>query len=86
MGSVWSSSQAATCYYQTNHSKVEAISLSALTKDTTSEFASLSSHYPFLMLNDKLRSCENQLLKSFTLTRSENRIQVYRLRGARSYH
>jgi len=34
--------QAATCYYQSNHSKVEAISLSALLKDTTSELASLS--------------------------------------------
>jgi len=32
-----SSSQAATCYYQANHSKVEAIPLSALPKDTTSE-------------------------------------------------
>jgi len=28
---------AATCYYQSNHSKVEAIPLSALPKDTTSE-------------------------------------------------
>jgi len=32
----WSSSHAATCYYQSNHSKVEAIQLSALPKDTTS--------------------------------------------------
>jgi len=31
-----SSGQAATCYYQSNHSKVEAIPLSALPKDTTS--------------------------------------------------
>jgi len=31
------------CYYQSNHSKVEAIPLNALTKDTTSELASLSS-------------------------------------------
>jgi len=29
------SNQAATCYYQSNHSMVEAISLSALFKDTT---------------------------------------------------
>jgi len=43
-----SSSQAATCYYQSNHSKVEAISLSALPKDTTSKLASVTSHYPFL--------------------------------------
>jgi len=35
----WSSSQAATCYYQSNHSKVEA----ALPKDTTSEPADLFS-------------------------------------------
>jgi len=42
-------SQAATCYYQyqSNHSKVGAIPLSALHKDTTSELARLSSHYPF---------------------------------------
>jgi len=39
-----SSSQAATCYYQSNHSKVEAIPLSALPKDTTSELAGLSPH------------------------------------------
>jgi len=31
-------------FYQTNHSMVEAISLSALPKDTTSELAGLSSH------------------------------------------
>jgi len=37
------SSQAATCYYQSNLSKVEATPLSALPKDTTSELASLSS-------------------------------------------
>jgi len=34
-------------YYQSNHSKVETIPLSALPKDTTSELACLSSHYPF---------------------------------------
>jgi len=34
--SFWSLSKAATCYYQFNHSKVEAISFSALPKDTTS--------------------------------------------------
>jgi len=43
-----SSSQAATRYHQSNHSKVEAIPLSALPKDTTSELAGLiSSHFPF---------------------------------------
>jgi len=49
-----SSSQAATCYYQSNHSKVEAIrqtgkqplkargtQISALPKDTTSELAGM---------------------------------------------
>jgi len=36
---------AATCYYhQSNHSKVETISLSALPKDTTSKLADLSLH------------------------------------------
>jgi len=39
------SSQVATWYYQSNHSKVEAIPLSAL--NTISELAGLSSHYPF---------------------------------------
>jgi len=38
------SSQAATCYYQSNHSKAEAILLSALPKDTASELADLSPH------------------------------------------
>jgi len=46
-GAFRSSNQAATCYYQSNHSKVEAIPLSALPKDTTSELAGLFSHYPF---------------------------------------
>jgi len=76
-----SSSQAAICYYQSNHSKVEAISLSALPKNTTSELAGLSSHYPFFMLNVKQRSCEYKLLKSFVLTRPGNRTQVCRLRS-----
>jgi len=42
---VWSSSQAATCYYQSNDSKLEAIRLSVLLKDTTSELTGLSSQY-----------------------------------------
>jgi len=42
-----SSSQAATCYNQSNHSKVEAIPLTALPKDTTSELVGLYSHYIF---------------------------------------
>jgi len=58
------SSQAATCYYQSNYSKVQAIPRSALPKDTTSELVGLSSHNPFLMLNIKQGSCEYQLLKS----------------------
>jgi len=41
-----------------NHSKVEAVPLSTLLKDTTSEFAGLSPHYPFQMLNVKQGSCE----------------------------
>jgi len=54
--------QAAIYYYQSNLSKVEAIPLSDLPKDTTSELAGLSSHYPFLMLNVKQGSCECQIL------------------------
>jgi len=38
------SSQAATCYYKSNHSKVIVILLSALLKDTTSKLAGLSPH------------------------------------------
>jgi len=39
---LWYSSQAATCYYLSNHhSKVGAIPLSALPKDATSELAGL---------------------------------------------
>jgi len=38
------SSCPASCYYQSNHSKVEANPSSALPKDTTSELASLSPH------------------------------------------
>jgi len=67
--------QAASCYYQPNQSKIEAIPLSALPKETTSELASLSLHYPFFMQNVKQRSCEFQLLKSFDLTRPGNRTQ-----------
>jgi len=73
-----SSSQAATCYYHSNHSKVEAILFSALPKDTTSELAGLySSHYLCFMLNVKQGSCEYQLLKSFGLTWPENRTLIY---------
>jgi len=39
-----SSSQAATCYYQSSHSEVEAIQLSFLPIDTTSKLAGLSPH------------------------------------------
>jgi len=38
--------------------KVEAIPLSALPKDTTSELGGLPSHYLFFMLNVKQGSCE----------------------------
>jgi len=55
--------QVATCYYQSNQSKAEAIPLSALPKDTTSELAGLSSHYHILTLNIKQESCEYQLFK-----------------------
>jgi len=40
-------SQASICYCQSNHSKVEAMLLSALPEDPTSELASLSSYYLF---------------------------------------
>jgi len=43
-------------------SRVETIPLSALPKDTTSELAGLSSHYPSFMLNVKQERFEYQLL------------------------
>jgi len=52
--------------------------LNALPKDTTSELAGLSSHYPSFMLNVKQGSCEYQLLKFFGLNRPGNRTQIYR--------
>jgi len=45
-------------YYQSNHSKVEAIPLSALPKDTTSERAS-NVHTISSMMNVKQGSCES---------------------------
>jgi len=39
---LWFSSEAVTCYFQSNHAKVETIPLSALPKDTTSELAQLT--------------------------------------------
>jgi len=46
--------------------------------DTTSELVGLSSHYSSFMLNVKqeLGNCEYQLLKSFGLTRPENRTRI----------
>jgi len=50
---------------------LEVIPLSTLSKVAKSELASLSAHYPFLMLNVKQESYEEyQLLKSFSLTKS----------------
>jgi len=46
-GTLRSSSQAVTYYYQSNHSKVEAIPLSALPKYSTSELSDPSSRFPF---------------------------------------
>jgi len=40
------------------------VSFCSLLKDTTSEVAGLSSHYPFLMLNIKQGSCDYQPFKS----------------------
>jgi len=42
-----SSSQTATCHYHSNRSKVDAIPLSALPNETTSELAGLSHTIPF---------------------------------------
>jgi len=67
-------SRGATCYYQSNHSKLEAISLSALLKEAKK--ASLPDYLhtiSFLMLSVKQGSCDYHLLKSFGLTRPRNR-------------
>jgi len=74
-----SSRQAATCYYQSIHSKIEAITLSALPKDTTSVyFPGCSSHYPF---NAERQAGKLRIptFKSFVLTRpAGNRTQTTR--------
>jgi len=58
-----SSSESCHLLLQSNHSKLEAIPLSAFPKDTTSELAGLSANY----LNVKQESCEYKLFKSFGL-------------------
>jgi len=55
------SSQAATYYYQTNHSNIEAIPLSALPKNTTSELAAYL-HTIFVIAERQQGSCEYQLV------------------------
>jgi len=57
-GTFRSSNQTASCFYQSIHSQVEAIPLSAFPKDTTSELSGLYSHYSSFMLNIKHGSCE----------------------------
>jgi len=56
-----SSCQAATCYYQSNHSKVEAIPLSAFQKTQQANMPAYI-HTISLMLNVKQGSCEHQRL------------------------
>jgi len=69
-----SSSQAATCYYLSNHSKVEAIPLTALPKDTTSEFVGL---FSTLFFNGEHQAGKLwQLFKPFGPTRRRNRTPV----------
>jgi len=58
-----SSSRTATCYYLSNHSKAEAIPLSALPKDTTRELSGLTSHQwcsKTTKLQDQDRSGQDQ--------------------------
>jgi len=70
------------CYYQSNHSKVETIPLSAFSKDTTSELTGFSSYYLF---KAERQPGKYQHLKYFGLTGQGNRTQVlYWLRGGRS--
>jgi len=69
-----------TSYYQSNHSKVDAISLIALLKGKTSKLAPAYLHTIPLILNVKQGSQEYQLFKSFGLIRHEIN-KIYRLRG-----
>jgi len=62
-------------YYQSNHSKVVVIPLSALPKDTTSEIYIIS-----LMLNVMQGRCEYRIF-SILQTRRGNRPKVFRPRG-----
>jgi len=55
-----SSSEAVTCYYQSNHAKVEAILLSALPKDTTSKLADLYLHKIHFLCLTSSRKAVNQ--------------------------
>jgi len=65
-----SSSQAAFCYYQSNHSKVEAIPLNSLSEDNK-QTCRLDLHTIPSMLN--VKQCYGyQLFKSFGLTRQES--------------
>jgi len=52
-------------------------------EDTTRKIASLYTLSLFMLIV-KQESCEYQRLKSFDLTRPENQIQIYWLRGGRS--
>jgi len=87
-GSEGTSSVFESSCHHSNYSKVDAIPKSALhmRKDTTSELAELSSHYPFFMLKVKQGSCEYQLWMFFDLTQQGNQTQVYRLWGRHSSH
>jgi len=60
----------ATCYYQFNHSKVEAISLSTLTRTQQAILPAYLRTNPFV-LNVKHGSCEYQLLKSLGWKRGQ---------------
>jgi len=71
-----------TCYYQSNHSNLKAIPLSALlVQGNNKRICQLYLHTTSLMLNVKQESYEYKLFKSFGLTQRENQTKVYRLRG-----
>jgi len=78
-----SSSQAATCYYQSNHSKEETIPLSALPK---AQQANLPAYSKLTLFNAERQAGKlwTPTFKSFGLTRPGNRTLFYRLRGEHS--
>jgi len=66
--------QAATCYYQSQHSKIEAITITALSKDISSKLAVSSSKSSKEAVN-----ILTFYVFCFGMARRDNRIQIFRM-------